>query len=141
MADFTLPTKLRLTLVTAELKLLELEADEVVLPGLDGQLGILPGHTPLLAVLRVGEMSYREAGRQALLVVAGGFAEVLPDRVIVLADAAYRAEDIDRGQAEQMRTEAERELATMSSDDEGFALAQARLDESLARVQVAGRRE
>ena len=141
MADFRLPTKLRLTLVTAELKLLELEVDEVVLPGFNGQLGILPGHTPLLAVLRIGEMSYREAGRQNLLVVAGGFAEVLPDRVIVLAEAAYRAEDIDRSEAERMRVDAERELVSLSSDDEGFALAQARLEESLARTQVASRKE
>ncbi|HVT04577.1 MAG TPA: F0F1 ATP synthase subunit epsilon [Thermoanaerobaculia bacterium] len=141
MADFRLPTKIQLTLVTTDLKLLELEADEVVLPGLDGQFGVLPGHTPMLAALGIGEMSYREGGRKTLLVVAGGFAEVLPDRVIVLAEAAYRAEDIDRGEAERMRTEAERELASLASHDEGFALAQARLEESLARTQVVSRRE
>jgi len=139
MADFKLPTKLRLTLVTAELKLLELEVDEVVLPGLDGQLGILPGHTPLLAALKIGEMSYRVGGSQKLLVVAGGFAEVLPDRVIVLAEAAYPAEGIDAQETARMKTEAERELASLAVDDEGFALAQARLDESMARAQVMSR--
>ena len=83
MAD--LPAKIDLTVVTRERKIVETQVDEVILPGYSGELGILPGHTPLLALLRVGELRYRTGTTMNRLVIAWGFAEVLPDRVIVLA--------------------------------------------------------
>jgi F-type H+-transporting ATPase subunit epsilon len=136
MAD-SLPTKLSLTVVTREKKILEADAHEVILPAADGQIGVLPGHTPLLTMLRIGEMIYRYGSEQHHFVLSWGFAEILPDRVIVLAEGAIRAEDIDPAHAELMRQQAERELASLASHDEGFALAEARLEESIAMIHVA----
>jgi F-type H+-transporting ATPase subunit epsilon len=135
-----LPTRLRLTLVTRDRKLLDVGADMVELPGSDGYLGILPGHTPLLATLKIGVLSYTDAGREHFVVLSWGFAEVLPDRVIVLAEMAYAQDEIDLAAAERERIEAERELATLSSLDEGFVLAQGRLEESVVKIQVAEKR-
>lgn len=135
MAD--LPNKLRLTVVTRERKVLEAEADEVVLPGRDGAFGVLPGHTPLLAMLKIGTLMYRSGGREHHLVLSWGFAEVLPDRVIVLAENAYEASEINAAEAEQQRMIAEKELASLASHDEAFAHAEARLEESIAKIHVA----
>ena len=87
MAD-ALPTKINLTVVTRERKIVETDVDEVELPASDGEIGILPGHTPLLAMLRIGQMRYRTGTTVMRLVLSWGFAEVLPDRVIVMAEAA-----------------------------------------------------
>lgn len=134
-----IPTKLRLTIVTRERKVLETDADEVVLPGSEGALGILPGHTPLLAILRIGELSYHSEGRVHRLAISWGFAEVLADRVIVLAEGAFLASEVDRATAERERTEAERSLLGLASHDEGFALAQSRLEESVAKISISTR--
>jgi F-type H+-transporting ATPase subunit epsilon len=135
-----LPTKIRLTVVTRERKVLEVDADEVVLPARNGYIGVLPGHTPLLATLKIGELMYRADDRGYHMVLSWGFAEILPSRVIVLAEGAIETDEIDVNRAEQELRDAERELASLASHDEGFALAQAKLDESLAKIQVAGRR-
>ncbi|MGA7614935.1 MAG: ATP synthase F1 subunit epsilon [Thermoanaerobaculia bacterium] len=141
MAEATrIPATLLLTVVTRERKVLEVEADEVLIPAAKGYMGILPGHTPLLASLRVGELMYRVGERSHYLVAKFGFAEILPNRVIVLAEDAYELEHIDVDAAEREKLDAERELASLASHDEGFALAQAKLDESITRIQVAGRR-
>ena len=134
MAD--LPTKLSLTVVTRERKILEVEVDEVVLPGSNGELGILPGHTPLLALLKIGELRYRTGGRMERLVIAWGFAEVLPDRVIVLAERGFLPGEIDSATAEQNRREAEKELAVLSSHDPEFAIIEAKLEESVALINL-----
>jgi F-type H+-transporting ATPase subunit epsilon len=134
MAD--LPSKLSLTVVTRERKILEVEVDEVVLPGSDGELGILPGHTPLLAMLRIGELRYRSGGRTERLVISWGFAEVLPDRVIVLAERGFLPGEIDAAEAERNRREAEKELAYLSSHDPEFAIVEARLEESVALINL-----
>jgi F-type H+-transporting ATPase subunit epsilon len=134
MAD--LPTKISLTIVTRDRKILDLEVDEVILPALDGEIGVLPGHTPLLASLRIGQLRYRVGGNVTRLVISWGFAEVLPDRVIVLAERGFLASEIDRAQAEQDRVSAERELADLSSNDPEFALAEARLEESIAMINL-----
>lgn len=134
MAD--LPTKINLTIVTRERKVLDVEADEVVLPGYDGELGILPGHTPMLAILRIGPMRYRVGSTIERLVISWGFAEVLPDRVIVLAERGFMAGEIDVAAAEQAKREAEREIADMSSHDPEFAIVEARLEESIAMITV-----
>src|ERR1041385_2917034 len=114
MAD--LPTKINLTVVTRERKIIDTEADEVVLPATDGEIGILPGHTPLLTTLRIGEMRYRNGGRVERMVLSWGFAEVLPDRVIVLAERGVLPAEVDISAVESDRNEAEKELAYLSSN-------------------------
>ena len=134
MAD--LANKISLTVVTRERRILDEQVDEVVLPGTDGELGILPGHTPLLAMLRIGELRYRTGNSVERLVISWGFAEVLPDRVIVLAERGVLASEIDPAAAEQTRREAERELAMISSNDEDFAMHEAKLEESIAMLSI-----
>lgn len=134
MAD--LPTKITLTIVTRERRIVDVEVDEVVLPGANGEIGILPGHTPLLAMLRIGPLRYRTGNTMHRLVISWGFAEVLPDRVIVLAERGFLPTEIDRAQAEQERVAAEREIADLSSHDPEFAIVEARLEESIAMLNV-----
>lgn len=130
------PNKINLTVVTRERKIIDVEVDEVVLPGVDGEIGILPGHTPLLALLRIGPMRYRVGNTFERLVLAWGFAEVLPDRVIVLAERGFLPGEIDAAAAEEERRRAEREMADLSSHDPEFALVEARLEESIAMISV-----
>lgn len=134
MAD--LPTKLYLTVVTRERKILEAEADEVVLPASDGEIGILPGHTPLLTTLRIGPLRYRNGSEIGRLVISWGFAEVLPDRVIVLAERGVLPEEMDPARAEEERRRAERDMADLSSRDPEFAIVEARLEESIAIINM-----
>ena len=137
MADIPpLPTKINLTVVTRERKILDAEADEVVLPGRDGELGVLPGHTPLLAMLKVGEMRFRQGGTVDRLIISWGFAEVLPDRVIVLAARGFLPEEIDPSKAEEQKREAEKEMAYLSSHDPEFAVVEGRLEESIAMINI-----
>jgi F-type H+-transporting ATPase subunit epsilon len=134
MAD--LPTKINLTIVTRERKIIDTQVDEVILPATDGEIGILPGHTPLLAMLGIGQIRYRVGQRVERLVISWGFVEVLPDRVIVLAERGFLPTEVDRATAEQDRAAAERELADLSSNDPEFALVEARLEESIALINV-----
>jgi F-type H+-transporting ATPase subunit epsilon len=131
-----IPAKLHLVIVTRERKIVELDVDEVILPGYDGELGILPGHTPLLAMLKIGQMRYRNGANVERLVISWGFAEVLPDRVIVMAETARLPAEIDPAAAEQTRREAEKELADLSSHDPEFAIVEARLEESVAMLNL-----
>ena len=137
MADIPpIPKKISLTVVTRERKILEAEADEVELPASDGEIGILPGHTPLLATLRIGQMRYRTGNTVERLVISWGFAEVLPDRVIVLAERGFLPEEIDPAKAEEQKREAEKEIAYLSSHDEQFAIVEGRLEESIAMINI-----
>ena len=130
-----LPTKLTLEIVTPDRALVTEQVDEVVLPGSEGYFGVLPGHTPLLSMLKVGELWYRVGQEKRYLAVAGGFVEVLPDRVTVLADIGERAEDIDIARAEAAKRRAEERLAKpIDVDIERARLA---LLKSLVRLQVA----
>lgn len=131
-----LPTKINLTVVTRERKIVEVQVDEVVLPATDGEIGILPGHTPLLTTLKIGQMRYRTGQTISRLVLSWGFAEVLPDRVIVLAETARLSSEIDIAAAEAERLAAEREIADLSSHDPEFAVVEARLEESIAMITV-----
>jgi F-type H+-transporting ATPase subunit epsilon len=131
-----IPTSIKLTVVARERKLIEVDVDEVVLPGTDGEIGVLPGHTPLLAMLRIGPLRYRTGNTVERLVISWGFAEVLPDRVIVLAERGVLAGEIDPAAAEETRRESERELALMSSNDPEFLAMEARLEESIAQLSV-----
>jgi F-type H+-transporting ATPase subunit epsilon len=137
MADIPpIPKKINLTVVTRERKILDAEVDEVELPASDGEIGILPGHTPLLATLRIGQMRYRTGGTVERLVISWGFAEVLPDRVIVLAERGFLPQEIDPARAEEQRREAEREIADLSSHDPQFAIVEGRLEESIAMINI-----
>jgi len=134
MAD--LPTKINLTIVTRERKIIDAPVDEVILPATDGEIGILPGHTPMLAMLGIGQIRYRQGATVHRLVISWGFVEVLPDRVIVLAERGILPAEVDRATAEQERITAERELAYLSSNDPEFAVVEARLEESIAMINV-----
>ena len=133
-----LPTKLTLEIVTPDRSLVRDEVDEVQIPGSEGYLGILPGHTPLLATLAVGELWYRKGAEKHYLAIAGGFLEVLPDRVTILAQTAELAQDIDVARAESAKKRAEERLA---KPDPGIDLERARISllRSLIRLQVASR--
>ncbi len=103
--------KTRLEVVSPERVVLEDDADIVIVRGAEGDLGILHGHEPLITPLDIGELVYRRDGQEEVLAIAGGFLEVRPDKVVVLADAAERAEDIDRAKAEEARRRAEESVA------------------------------
>ena len=135
MAD-VLPTKINLTVVTRERKIIDVTVDEVVLPGSDGEIGILPGHTPLLAMLKIGTLRYRVGQTVQRIVLSWGFAEALPDRVIVMAETARLPQEIDPAAAEADRIAAERELADLSSHDPQFAIVEARLEEAVAMINL-----
>src|SRR5919112_4277186 len=102
-----LPTKLTLEIVTPDRSIVTEQVDEAQLPGSEGYFGVLPGHTPLLATLQVGELWYRIGQERQYLAIAFGFAEVLPDRVTVLAQIAEKAEEIDVARAEAAKRRAE----------------------------------
>ena len=133
-----LPTNLQLEIVTPDRSLVREEVDEIQLPGSEGYLGVLPGHTPLLATLKVGELWYRTGQEKHFLAIASGFGEVLPDRVSVLAQIAERAQDIDIARAEAARKRAEERL-TKGAADMDIERAWIALLKSLIRVQVASR--
>src|ERR1041384_5446313 len=133
-----LPTHLRLQIVSADKPLVNETVNEVEIPGADGYFGVLPGHTPLLALLGAGEMWYRRGSETHHLLIAFGFAEVQPDAVTILAQTAERADEIDVARAEAAKRRAEERLAkpTMDMDFERARLA---LLKSLIRLQVATR--
>src|SRR5689334_13615439 len=111
-----LPTHIDLQIVTPDKMLVREQVDEVEVPGTEGYFGVLPGHTPMLASLAVGELWYRKGQDRIYLAIAFGFAEVLPDRVTILARLAERAEDIDVARAEASRKRAESRLAQPKAD-------------------------
>jgi F-type H+-transporting ATPase subunit epsilon len=134
----SLPAHLTLEIVTPDRPVLKEQVDEVEVPGADGYFGVLPGHTPLLASLQVGELWYRKGAEKFYVSIAFGFAEVLPDRVIILARIAERAEEIDveRAEAEKERAEAHLGKQVSASD---FERARISMMKALVRLQVANR--
>ncbi len=133
-----LPTALQLQIVSADRSLVNETVDEVEIPGADGYFGVLPGHTPLLALLGAGELWYRHGNERTYLSIAFGFAEVQPDRVTILAQVAERAEDIDAARAEAARRRAEERLSSPATDMD-FERARIALLKALIRLQVASR--
>jgi F-type H+-transporting ATPase subunit epsilon len=132
-----LPTAIDLHIVTPERLLVHEQVDEIQIPGWNGFFGVLPGHTPLLAALAVGELWYRRGQEKTFLSVAYGFAEVLPERVTILAQLAERAEDIDVERAEAAHRRAMERLAERSDVD--YERARSALTKSLTRLQVSSR--
>lgn len=130
--------RLRFRLVTPERKVLEVECDEVQLPGVEGYFGVLPGHTPLISLLKIGEASYRILKAEHYLAVGEGFAEVSDDAVTVLSDFAQLPEEIDIEKARQAQAEAE--IAIRSAGPETFGIVNAKLETAITQLQVASRR-
>ena len=134
-----IPDHLTLEIVTPERSIAHGEVDEVVVPGAEGSFGVLPGHTPLLSTLTVGEIEYRRGDETSYVAVSFGFAEVLPDRVTILAQIAEASDEIDVTRAEaavkRARERLDRPVAEMD-----YERARLSLLKSLVRLQVASRR-
>jgi F-type H+-transporting ATPase subunit epsilon len=133
-----MPEQLQLEVVTPERQVLSEPVEMVTLPGYGGELGILPGHTPLISRLQTGVLSYVQAGRTQQLHVSGGFVEVNDDRVSVLADLAERPEEIDAAKARQDRDRLEKALSSWTGTEEELEKERVNLDRSIVRVQLAG---
>ena len=132
------PQHITLEIVTPDHAVAHAEVDEVQLPGKEGYFGVLPGHTPLLAMLDVGQMWYRRGQEKTFLAVGFGFAEVLPDRVIVLARVAEKADEIDVARAEAAKRRAEERL-TKPSPNLDWERARVAMMKAIVRIQVASR--
>jgi F-type H+-transporting ATPase subunit epsilon len=130
--------KLELEVVTPDRRVIAAEVDEVVLPSVDGYMGVLPGHAPLLAMLDIGEISYRTGKDHHYLAVAGGYAEVLRHRVSILAETSELAEEIDPDRARRSEDRARKELQS-DPEEHALRLAEVRLKKALSRIQVHGR--
>ena len=130
---------IKLDIVTAERVVFSEDVDMVVAPGVEGQLGVLPHHAPLMTMLMPGELYVKKGGEEFYLAISGGFLEVRPDRVIVLADSAERVEEIDIARAEEAKRRAEERLKTQPPEADS-SRAEAALRRSLARLDVVARR-
>src|SRR6478736_7100684 len=128
---------IQLEIVTPERLVVNDTAEYIEIPGRSGYLGVLPGHAPLITELAVGEISYRNGNQTKRLAVAWGFAEVLQNKVTILAETAEKAEEIDTARAEAAKKKAETEL--QKAGPEGIAEAQAALQRAAARLDVAGK--
>ena len=132
-----IPANFELQILTPERLLVKAQVDEAVIPGTEGYFGVLPGHTPMLAALAIGEMWYRVGQEKTYLAVAYGFCEVLPDRVTVLARIAEQAYDIDVARAEEAKKRAEARLQQMKDID--YERARMALEKALMRLQTSSR--
>jgi len=130
----------QLEIVTPEKLVVRDNAEEVQIPGKNGYIGVLPGHAPLITELGSGEISYRSNGQLHRFSMAWGFAEVLPDKVTVLAETVERADEIDVARAKQSLTKAEDLLKAAQTEDE-FSVAAAKVQRAEARIDVAQRKE
>lgn len=133
-----LPAHIDFQVLTPDRGIIRDQVDEVEIPGSEGYFGVLPGHRPMLAALSVGELWYRKGEEKYYLSISYGFAEVLPDRVTILAKLAERAEDIDVERAESARKRAEERLSRPQSDID-YERARAALTKAMMRLQVSGR--
>ena len=131
--------KIQLEVVTPERRVLAEPVDMVTVPGLGGELGILPGHTPLISQLQTGVLTYVQEGKSFPLHVSGGFVEVREDHVSVLAEVAERPDEIDVARARAWREKLEKQLNAWSGSEEDFEEAKTELDRSIVRMQLAGR--
>ena len=132
--------KIKFEITTPERVVFSDEVDEIVLPTLNGEIGILPHHIPLVSVLATGEARIRKGNEMIHMAVSGGFIQVRPDKVIVLADTAEREEEIDEQAAEEARRRAKKLLEEKRTDSAEFAAISAQLEKELARLKVARRR-
>jgi F-type H+-transporting ATPase subunit epsilon len=126
-----------LEVVTPNRLVLSQQVDELTAPGLQGEFGVLPGHTPFFTSLTVGPVMYRVGTKPQFMAVTGGFVEVLPDRVTILAETAEMQYEIDVERAQQAKQRAEERLSRLSMEDEAFTRSQAALARALNRLEVA----
>lgn len=131
--------RLKLELATPTRLVVSEEVDEVVVPGAEGYFGVLPGHAPFLALVGVGEVMYRTGRAERYLAVSGGFAEVGPERVTVLAETAERPEEIDVARARRARERAEGRLGVRGGETVDYPRALAALARAQSRLQVVNR--
>jgi F-type H+-transporting ATPase subunit epsilon len=131
---------LLLEIVTPERQVFNEEVDSVVCPGIEGELGVLPHHAPLLTTLGVGELRIRRGSEEEFFAIAGGFLQVRPDKVVVMAETADMASEIDLETAQEARREAEKALAEGFEEPADLARARASLQRALLRIRVAERR-
>jgi F-type H+-transporting ATPase subunit epsilon len=131
---------LQLDIVTPEKLAYSDEVDAVTLPGIEGELGVLPHHAPLVSTLGLGELRIRKGGTEESFAIAGGFLQVLPDRVVVLAETADIASEIDLEKAQEARREAEKALESGYHEGADLSTARAALQTALLRERVAQRR-
>ena len=131
---------LLLEIVTPERLAFSESVDAVVVPGIEGELGILPHHAPLLSILGFGELRIRKGGAEESFAIVGGFVQVRPDKVVVMAETADLAAEIDHEKAQEARREAERALETGYSEGADLSAARAALQTALMRIRVAERR-
>ena len=129
-----------LEIVTPERQVFSEEVDSVVCPGVEGELGVLPHHAPLLTTLGVGELRIRRGSDEEFFAIAGGFLQVRPDKVVVMAETADMAAEIDIEKALEARREAEQALAEGFEEPADLARARAALQRALLRIRVAERR-
>ena len=132
---------LQLDIVTPEKLAYSDEVDAVTLPGSEGELGVLPHHAPLISTLGAGELRLRKAGREESFAIVGGFLQVLPDKVVVMAETADMASEIDLEKAQEARRQAEQALEGGSVEGADLAAARAALQTALLRIRVAERRQ
>lgn len=130
---------IKLDIVTAERVVFSDDVDMVVAPGQDGEMGILPHHAPLMTTLKAGQLIVRKDSEESIMAIGGGFMEVLPDRIIVLADTAERAEEIDIARAEEAKQRAQEVISRTASQTE-LAAAEAALRTAIARIGAADKR-
>lgn len=138
--ETTLPTQIDLQVVTPERRVVSANAAAVTLPGASGQLGVLPGHAPLVSELSAGVLSYEQEGAKRAIAIGSGFVEVLPGRVIVLAQTAEKPEEIDVERARKAKQRAEENLKRPAATPEQIQEAQAAQDDlnrATARIEVA----
>jgi len=131
--------KLKLDMVTPYQRVLSEEIDELTAPGTLGELGILPGHTPLLTTLKVGELTYKKDGETFHVAVNWGYVEVENDTATVLVETAELAEQIDLERARAALGRAEEALKTLSPEEKKFKVMEAALERAVIRIQVAGK--
>ena len=129
--------QLQLEVVTPERRLLSEQVNSVTVPGRGGELGILPGHAPLISELQTGVLSYTEDGTTFQLHVSGGFVEVNDDHVSVLAEIAERPEEIDAALARSSRDQLEKQMTSWSGSEEDFEKARTEFERSTVRLQLA----
>lgn len=131
---------IQLEIVTPERLAYSDTVDSVQLPGADGEMGVLPHHAPLLATLGIGELRIRKGGEEEHFAIAGGFVQVRPDKIVVMAETADMASEIDLEKAQEARREAERVLETGFHEGADLSAARASLQQALLRIRVAERR-
>jgi F-type H+-transporting ATPase subunit epsilon len=130
---------MRFELVSPSKVFFEGTVEEINAPGIEGDFGVLPGHTPFLTFLNIGELIYKVNGNEKYVAIDGGIIEVLPTRVIAIVDDAYHAEDINLKEAEDLKVNSEQRLRELNEDDKEYAAEKAKLSKALNLIKVAGR--